>query len=350
MDFKSIWNGYIRIVSHLVPKPPMPAAIGIDIGTSMIKVVELARVNNGFEVRQFKVQPFEPSTASETLKKTLDELRITDQTLMTSVSGKGTLIRYVDMPRMSIEELRKAIAYDLDKYFPFDPATIYYDCHILDLESKDKKMPVLITAVKKELVDDRLKLFKQSGYDISRITTNAIATANAFVTLHGLTVKTQTAKALLDIGGSVSTLMIVDQQSPRFTRDIFMGSKDMTKRISNVLGLDVATVDAMKVKGERAQEFLAASEDTLVNLISEIRLSLDYFVNERNITVDELYLVGGGAQMEGLTAVFEKHLGFPVMVWQPLNAVKLNHHLNQKDITPLGPQLSVALGLGLSGL
>ena len=74
------------------------------------------------------------------LKKISERLHFNNQHLVSSVFGKGTLIRYVDMPRMPLEDLRKSYIFDLDKYFPFDPKTIYTDCSILDPEGKDKKM------------------------------------------------------------------------------------------------------------------------------------------------------------------------------------------------------------------
>lgn len=350
MDFKSVWQSYISTIIRILPQPALPAAIGIDIGTSIIKIVELARCSGGFEVRYFNAQPFEAATLHETLKKMLEARQITDQTLITAVSGKGTLIRYVDMPLMSTEELRKALAYDLDKHFPFDPATIYYDCHIIEEASKDKKMSVLVTAVKKELIDDRLKVFKDAGFQLNKITTNAIATANAFGNLAGLSSEHKTAKALLDIGGSVSNLMIINERSPRFNRDIFIGANDITKQISNVLGISLVEAEKLKVSGERSEEILVASEDVLNNLMSEVRLSLDYFTTERNIAIDELYLVGGGAGLKGIVGIFEKQLGVPVKIWQPLVGVKLSPNILSTEIDPYASQLSVALGLALSAL
>lgn len=351
MDFKSLWQAYVNTVIRLAPKPPMPAAVGIDIGTSTIKVVELARQSSGFELRNFKVVSFNPDTIADSLKKILDGLSLTNQTLVSAVSGKGTLIRYIDVPRMSNDELRKALAFDLDKYFPFDPTTIFYDCHILQEALQDKKMAALVTAVKRDLVEDKIKVFKQSGYELDRITTNAIATANAFAVLVNKKDEAEhNAKALLDIGGSLSNLMIVQDGTPRFTRDIFIGAHDLTKQIANVFAVDAKQAETMKYQREKSAELLKACEDTIVNLVGEVRVSLDYFMTERNVNVDELFLVGGGAQMEGMAGLFEKHLSIPVQLWQPLTGLKLSSAVEQTDVYNYSSQLTVALGLGLSAL
>ena len=350
MDVKNLWQIYVDTIIKLVPKPPLPAAIGIDIGTSNIKLIELARCSGGFELRNFKIEPFESATVSAVLKKLIDGVGLSNQTLVVAVSGKGTLIRYVDVPKMSNDDLRKSLAYELDKYFPFDPSSIYYDCHIIDENLPDKKMAALVTAVKKDLVDERLRIFKQAGQELNKITTNAIATANAFGELAQPNEAASHAKGLLDIGGSLSNLMIIQNRSPRFTRDIYIGANDLTRQIANVLGVDAASAEALKISGERGEEVLNACEDTIANLVGEVRLSLDYFITERNINVDELFVVGGGAKMNGLTAVLEKHLGIPVKVWQPLAGLKLSTTVAQTDIFNHAPQLGVALGLALSGL
>ena len=113
------------------------------------------------------------------------------------------MIRYVDLPRMPMDDLRKSYVYDLDKYFPFDPKSIYTDCSILNPDRKEKKMVVLLAAVKKEMVDERVKLFEETGFELNRVTINSIAIANAFNRLGPPVTPSGKAKAVLDIGGSV---------------------------------------------------------------------------------------------------------------------------------------------------
>ena len=215
MAYKKLFDQYLSLVNGLIPKPAAPAVIGIDIGTSSIKAVELGQSAGGLEIRHWAIEPMVGNDAKGALKKIGERLRFNNQLLSSAVFGKGTLIRYVDMPRMPVEDLRKSYMFDLDKYFPFDPKTIYTDCSILDPESKDKKMLVLMAAVKREIVDERLKLFKDAGLELSRVTINSIATANAFSRLGPQISPSGKAKAVLDIGGSASCLMIFKDSLPR---------------------------------------------------------------------------------------------------------------------------------------
>ena len=348
MDYKKLFSQYLSLVNRLIPKPAAVPVIGIDIGTSSIKAVELGFAAGSFEIRHWAIEPLAGNDTKSALKKIGERLHFSNQLLVSSVFGKGTLIRYVDLPRMPLEDLRKSYVYDLDKYFPFDPKSIYTDCSILDPESKDKKMFVLLAAVKKEIVDERLKLFKEAGLELNRVTINSIATANAFNRLGPQATASGKAKAVLDIGGSASCLMIFKDSSPRFARDIFVGSQELTNKIANALGVDGPQAEAIKLApGEKLAQVIEACDVPINNLITEIRLSMDYFMTEKNIQVDELFLGGGGSLLKGIDGVFEKNLGLPVKIWSPLGKVRLNAPGVSGDIQSYAAQFGVALGLGL---
>ena len=348
MDYKKLFDQYVALVNRLIPKPSAPPVIGIDIGTYSIKAVELGQAAGGFEIRHWAIEPLAGNDTKSALKKISERLHFNNQRLVASVFGKGTLIRYVDLPRMSLEDLRKSYIYDLDKYFPFDPKSIYTDCSILDPEGKDKKMLVLLAAVKREIVDERLKLFKDAGLELNSVTINPIATANAFNRLGPPLSASGKAKAVLDIGGSASCLIIFKDSSPRFTRDIFVGSQELTKKIANALGVDDKQAEELKRQpGDKLAQIIEACDMPINNLITEIRLSMDYYMTEKNAQVDELFLSGGGSLLKGIEGVFEKNLGLPVKIWNPLGKVKLNTPAAAEDMQTYATQFGVALGLGL---
>ena len=349
MGLKSLFNQYLNIVNRFIPRPKLPPVLGIDIGSSMIKAVEIGPTSVGYEILLWAIEPIRDGDVKNALSQLLKNIQYAGQTLVTSVSGKGTLIRYIDMPRIPIVDLRKSLSYDMEKYFPFDPQSIYTDCCVLDPNSKDKRMSVLVAAVKKEIVDERQKLFKDLGLELEQITTNSIATVNAFAKLGPHASAATNAKAILDIGGGVSNLIILKDLTPRFTRDIFVGSHEMTNQISHTLGVDVSQAEALKkVPGERMAEVLAACEGPIANLIEETRLSLDYFMTEKNVQVDEFFLLGGGSLLKGIEGVFEKNIGIPVKIWNPLTGVRLAPAVASSNIHMSSSQLGVAIGLGLS--
>ncbi len=349
MDWLSLHRQCLNFINRFFPKSRLTTVVGIDIGTSSVKAVEIARTNNSFEIYHWALEPIEGSDTKAALKRLFLHMNIKDQIPVTSVSGKGALIRYIDMPRMTPEELRKSFVYEIDKYFPFDPQSIYTDCYITDPQSKEKKMSVLVAAAKKELVDERIKLFKEAGMNLTYVTTDAIAMANAFEQLATNGTTSTGAKAILDIGGAVSSLMVLKDHAPCFTRDIFIGSQDMSKQITNILGVDLAKAEEIKrAPGERLNEIIQACEAPIDHLIAEVQLSLDYFMTEKNVPVAELFLVGGGSLLKGIEGVFEKNLNIPVKIWNPLVGLRLGGQVASSDIHSFSSQLGVAIGLALT--
>lgn len=350
MNVNNLFKNYVAFLERFVPKPPQLPVVGIDIGTSAVKAVQISAISDGLELGAWGVERIINGNIKEALLKLKEKVNFSgDVVTVSSVSGKGTLIRYVDMPIMPLEDLRKSFAFELDKYFPFDPQTIYTDCAILEQKPKEKKMAVLVVAVKKEIVDERINLFKDVGVSLNRITVNSLAVANAFERLGPISPSTDKAKAILDFGGAVSSLLVVKDFSPRFTRDIFIGSHEITQQIANILGIDPQKAESLKLDPEALSkpEVQEACEAAVSNLVAEIRLSLDYFMTERNILIDELFLFGGGSLISGIENIVGKQIGITVKRWDPLTDLKLSTAVSATDVKNYSTQLGAAIGLGL---
>lgn len=346
---------YFRFVKRFLPSEKGVTKVGLDLTGNSCKFVELAQIGDKYEIQGWGIESFGAGNAADGLKSALNKHTLALKSPVTSVSGKGTLIRYIDMPRMSLNELKKSFSLEVDKYFPFDQNSIYTDCSILDPKNKDKKMAVLIAAVKKEMIDERLKVLVAAGLEPQQVTINAIAVANAYKRLgnwqdsDSSDKNTNCAKAILDIGDSVSTLMILKDAVPRFTRDIFIGSQEITKRISNAIGISIEDAERLKGEpGDQLENIYDICESTISNWVSEIRLSLDYFITEKNIQVDELLLTGGGSMLSGIEMMFEKNLDLKVRKWDLLANVNFASNIDTKEIVKQAPRLGVAIGLAVS--
>ena len=351
---EQLLENYFSFVKKLLPDEKGVTKVGLDIGVDSCKFIALARMGEKYEIQAWGIESIGTGGLVECLKSIPTKYTLPNKYPAVSVSGKGTLIRYIDMPRMSLEDLKKSFSIEVDKYFPFDQNSIYTDCSILDPKSKEKKMAVLIAAVKKEMVDERIQALTGAGLEPQQVTINAIAVANAFQILgsgsgDSVDKSKNQAKAILDIGDSVSNLMILKDGVPRFTRDIFIGSQEITKRIMNTFGLTAQEAEKLKRHpGDQAETVFNTCESTIMNWISEIRLSLDYFITEKNIQVDQLLLTGGGSMMQNLETLFEKNLDLTVRKWDLLSNLSLAPTVSKEEIAKHAPRLSVAIGLALS--
>jgi len=355
---KRALENYLTFVKCVIPKEELSTAVGLDIGVSSCKLVEIVKKGNSFELVNWVIEPIKENDVVTSVKSILTKVSQPTKSPITAVFGKGTLIRCVTVPRMPLEEVKKSLNIEADKYFPFAKDQIYTDSYILDQESQDKKMSVLIAAAKREIIEGRIKLLNDLGLHADFISLNPIAIGNVFYVFNEPTADKKknipkeegsTAIAVLDIGETVSSLTVILGRLPRFARDIFMGGQDLTKRIMHAFGINPQEAEQIKTHPqEKLNEVINASDASLMNLITEMRLSFDYFTTEYNFHISKLYLSGGTSLLEGVTDYFSKNIDIPVEQWNPLAYVNIPSPLVGHELTKNASRLGVALGLALN--
>jgi len=350
----NLLHKYFATIKKFLPDDQMGSAVGLDIGASECKLVELVKNGKKIELISWAVEPIHNGDIKLAVQKILRVVSFPCKTLYTSVFGKGTLIRYIDMPRMSLDDLKSSFDIESDKYFPFAQDQIYTDCFILNANEGGKNMSVMAAASKRELVDRRMKLLNELGMTVEFIGLNPIILVNTLNVLafgdedSDKSKEKETAVAFLDMGESVSSLTILVDRLPRFTRDIFIGGRDFTKSISNAMGMDFQDAEKLKSQpGERLEEFLRACDTVVMNMIQELRLSIDYFATEKNCEISRLMLTGGGSMLEGVAELFEKHLEVSVSQWNPLSKLEISSEVSSEEIEKKSMKLGVAIGLAL---
>lgn len=344
-----LFNTYFEIIKKYLPEKKPQVSVGLDIGNNACKWVELCPTENSYQIMNAGSIPFNNGDPSSALQSLSRDLQKSGEPLYVSLSGKGTLIRYIELPRMSYNELIGAFSIEADKYFPFNVDQVYFDCYVLDPKEKTKQMAVMAGAVRKEMVDQRLTVIKNAGFQPQLIGLNPVALANAY---HVLETENPEHKdkaiALLDIGDVTSTLMILVNKMPRFSRDIFIGGKELTKRISNALNMPIEAAEKLKCQpGDRRQEIINACESVLSSMIQEIRISFDYFISEKNIEISHVLLTGGGALMQGLDQFLSTNLEIKAQLWDPVSKLAVAPQAPKDVIQKYSAQLGVAVGLAL---
>ncbi len=353
-DMKKFWEQYIDFVKRYIPEPQVKSCVGLDIGASSCKMVALKPKGSSYELLGWAIEPVKNNDVESAVRKVVSRCPDAGVAPVSALSGKGTLIRYVDMPRLSKEELRKSFAYEADKYLPFSMLDIYADCFILDHHLAGSKMFVMIAAAKKELVDQRVKLCSQLGIHPGVITLDPLALINVyqnFGAVHkvekGLNSE-RNGVAILDMGDRVTTLNILVGDMPRFSRDISWGGSDVVKTIIRSLNVTPEEAEKLKVDpGERKAETLEAVESAFANLIAELRMSFDYFLTENNVSISVLLLTGGVSLFWGLQEVFKDSFDIQVELWDPFKDLELAPEVSRDELLKVSGQLGVALGLAL---
>lgn len=291
-------------------------SVGLDIGSAAIKLVKLRFFKDAVELCGFALQP-NSGDLTAALKEIRQSQEVTKVNL--SVSGPAAIVRYVNFPKMSAEELKQALKFEAQKHLPFSIEEVNFDSFILKDNLTENKILVLLAAVKKELINQRLKLIAEAGLKADTIDLDAVALVNAFNFNYPQLSDDLSDKsiALLNIGAELSNLSILEAGSPRLSRDIHL------------------------------QKVAEVSELALSNLATETRVSFDYYESQSALSVAKIFLSGGGSQISGLKDMLANQLGIEVEFWDPFKKINVSGGLDADKIKASSAQLAVAVGLAL---
>lgn len=323
-------------------------SVGLDIGTSSIKIVKLKLNNGSAELYDFNKIPV--SSGIEAVLKELAQ-RENIKNVNVSVSGHSTIIRYVNFPKMKPDELGQALKFEAQKLIPFAINEINLDNYILKPDLPDNKMLLLLAAVKKEFINQRLQLLEAAGIKVNIVDIDSLALVNAFNFSHSKEsdeLKNKTV-ALLNIGASTSNLNLLDNFLPCLSRDIKTAGNNFTKKIIDALSVDLPAAEDLKINPEKdkSAKISGVLEQVITNLATEIRTSFDYYESQCSSTVSKIYISGGGSLLKGLKETLGSMLDIEVAYWDPFANINIPNASDLNKTQVLSAQLPVAVGLAL---
>jgi len=328
--------------------------LGLDIGAYAVKAVELTMEGKAYALSGYGYARISsPDKVKDAIKEALLAGNISSKRAATAVSGRGVIVRYITLRRMSPAELKNSIRFEAARYIPFEMDQVVLDCQKIDEgdEEGTSEMKVLVAAVKKSLIQEHIDLVRSAGLDPVLIDVDAFALGNAFVTWgsqsHSGT--DDKALALVDIGGRKTNINIIMRGTSHFTREIYLGGTDFSMAIGKRLSLDPESVDKLRISpGDRAAEVAEALLEPLADLGREMRLSFDYFETQSEKEVGQVLLTGGAALLAGVSEGLEEVLGRPTSLWDPTEGLILKVSEEQASrVKENAAGLAIALGLAV---
>jgi type IV pilus assembly protein PilM len=335
--------------------------IGIDIGSSSVKLVQIKCLKDAFQLLNAGIVPLPPeaivdntlidsSSIVNALKNLVTSLGVKVKDVACSISGNSVIIRKITLPAMPAEELEDQITWEAEQYIPFDINDVYLDFQILSPDSIDTaKMNVLLVASKKEIINDYVAVFNEAAMQLSVVDVDSFAVQNAFEINHDI--GPDEVVALINIGANIMNINIVKGGITLLTRDVQMGGNLYTEEIQKQTGLGSAEAESAKILARETHnsallDVLGKVNDTITQ---EIRRSLDFYnstANEDRIT--RIFVSGGGAKVYNLIETVGEKLSLPVETINPFAKLKYN----EKDFDPeylqeIGPLMAVSVGLAI---
>jgi type IV pilus assembly protein PilM len=278
--------------------------VSLDVGSTYVKAISLEKSNQDVFITGFSCEKIE-ADAKEAIKKALSSLPAKKKELILSISGPNIILRYVNIPLMNKEETDKAMSFELERYIPFNREDVNYDFVILKTNKNTGKMLVLIAAAKKDIVDNRINLCRELGYQLDFIDVCPLAIANYFEFASDVKDKVY---AVVNLGATVSSVDIIEDGLLVLSRDIFIGGNDFTKKISEVTNKSIKEAEEIKLKS-LTDSLLQSLEPIFNNLVKELKISFDFYETQENRMVDKVLITGGSAYMTGMLDIMKHYLG-----------------------------------------
>jgi type IV pilus assembly protein PilM len=267
-----------------------------------------------------------------------------------SISGNSVIIRKISLPVMPLEELEDQITWEAEQYIPFDINDVNMDFQILSPDSIDSsKMNVLLVASKKDIINDYVSVFNESGLQLSVVDVDSFAVQNAYEINHDFGV--EEVIALVNIGASIMNINIVKAGISLFTRDVQMGGNLYTEEIQKQLGISSSEAESMKILANevRNSDLLDVLLKVNETITQEIRRSLDFYNSTASDDrISKVFVCGGASKGYMLIDSIGEKVGMPVEMINPFAKLKFS----EKDFDPeylqeIGPLMAVTVGLAM---
>jgi type IV pilus assembly protein PilM len=336
--------------------------VGLDIGSSAIKAVELKPGGKGGEYHlvNLGMEPLPPEAivdgaimdsgaVIDSIQRLFSANKIKTPDVATSVSGNAVIVKKISLPQMTPEELAESIHWEAEQYIPFDIQDVALDYEVVEGSGSGGNMDVLLVAVKKDKIGDYTSAISQAGKNAAIVDVDVFAIQNCYEVNYGI--DPGRVIALLNVGASIMNINIVKGGTSIFNRDIAVGGNQYTDAIQKDLNLSFDQAEALKrgarVEGaapENLGPILRAVSD---NIVLEIQKTFDFFkATSSEDRIDRIFLAGGTSKVNGLRELLADRFDAGVEIMNPFNNVIYNPREFDPDfIAEIGPSAGVAVGL-----
>jgi len=336
--------------------------VGLDIGSSSVKVVELRKKGEGYELVNLGMEGLGPDTVvdgaimdsftvSTAIETIFSQNKIKTRNVATSVSGHSVIVKRISVHAPSEHEVAAAIPYEAQQYIPFDMADVNLSYQVLGPAIAGPGFDVMLVAVKRDKILNHTNVLSQAGKIPTVVDIDAFALQNAFEVNYEP--PPDRMIALLNIGASIMNINILRGGVPLFTRDVSVGGNQYTDTLQKELDLSFDDAEKLKqgkavanVTPEQAAPHLRSVSEIL---LLEVQKTFDFFKQTTSAeNIQQIYVAGGTARIEGLVDLLREEFNIPVEIMNPFQRVEVNPaKFDPGYVQEIAPRMSVAVGLAL---
>ncbi len=326
-------------------------SVGLDIGSYSVKVVSMGKesgrnILSAYNIKRIPVGQ-KGSKIENVIKETLDEIELHPESINLSISGPDVIVRFINLPKMSKQQLEGALSFEAEKYIPFDINEVVLDSIILGEGTESGQMQVLLAAAKRELVESVVHTAEKLDMAVNLLDISPFAVFNAFANSNQPDAESGTA--FLHIGHSQTDVLVSIGGVPSFMRQIQIGGRDVTAAICKGMSISPEKAEESKLGiGDVDKDaLLGATTPVLEDMIKEVQLSMGYFENRYNKNVKEVFCSGGMIYQAGVIEFLVEKLGIEVKQWNPIKGLDVTDTISREDVDSVAAQLAVSIGLAI---
>ncbi|MFT4045104.1 MAG: pilus assembly protein PilM [Solimonas sp.] len=337
--------------------------IGLDISSSSVKLLELARKGEGFHVETYAVEPLppnavsdkqitEPKLVAEAIGRAVNRAGTRTRQAAVAVSGAAVISKIIEMPAaLSDDEMEEQIRAEADQYIPYSIDEVNIDFEIIGRNAKNGEVvDVLLAACRKEQVDQRGAALELAGLrpKVIDIETYALENASRFLEHQMPDGGRGRTIAIVDIGATTMSVLILHDRHTIYTRDQAFGGRQLTEEIMRQYGVSFYEATRAKRDGKLPEDY---ASDVLPSFVADMAIQIDrslqfFFSAATQYThIDQIILAGGCAHIERIDAKIQERLQIPTVVARPFAQMSVGGRAKPASLARDEASLLIACGL-----
>ena len=335
------------------------AAIGLSIGASSIKILELKKKKDSWEMEKFAMVPLaQPGgdqrdlvnrvAVSQAIVEAVKKAGITSKEVCSALVGTGLIIKNLTIVVTDMKELQDQVYWEAEQYIPFDISEVVLDFQIIN-QTKDQ-VEVILIAVKKDFLEQYMGVISEAKLTAKIMDAEVFALQNAFE-MNYSTSKNE-AMLLADVGAASTKIVICSGGIPFFTKDASFGGMMITQEIQRELHLpSMRDAEALKVSGNLPHEVSEVVARTCMILGTELKKAIDFYTaSSLGPPIVGILLSGGAARSVHLSKIVEEVTGLPTQTLNPFQKISANEKKYSLDfLSSIGPEAVIPIGLAARG-
>jgi type IV pilus assembly protein PilM len=341
--------------------------VGVDIGSSMLRAVELQDAGKAKPIivrfGEIELPPgavhggevIEPHTVATAAKRLWSMSGFKSKNVILGMGNQRVLVRDLSVPQMSIERIKESLPFLVQEMLPVPVADAVLDFYPVS-ETEGESGPMitgLLVAAVKDAVLANVKAIQMAGLNPVEVDLLPFALSRALGTGSRGTI------ALVDVGAATTNVLVTSRGVPQFARIIPAGGDDLTTALA--ARLETTTENADRVKrtlglatSPIAEERRIAVEtiyEATSELLGSLRNTLSYYTNNRpGVVIDQIVLSGGGAQLPGFSRALAELTAIPVIDGDPFEGIAQSRTVRAGKGSARPESMAVALGLALGSV